>query len=169
MLYNKLIEQQKKLDKLCEDNDLEYTFSKEDFPIILTIKPLWEKAAQMRLDLGNDEPTTDPDARIELVFGHELTLRSFGDFVIDEDLLIKIKNGAKKLHYLYLQVYFEQQKQKEKKLWDAGRNQVENQQISTDFQQIDTEEEQNETDEQTDSELIVDDDTGEILWTDNAS
>ena len=71
MLYNKLAEQQEKLDKLCldklcEDNDLEYSFSRDDFPIIFTFRPMWEKAAQKKLDLGVEEPTTDPEARIEL-------------------------------------------------------------------------------------------------------
>ena len=31
MLYTKLTELQEKLDKLCEDNDLEYSFNKENF------------------------------------------------------------------------------------------------------------------------------------------
>lgn len=148
MLYNKLAEQQEKMDKLCEDNDLEYSFSRDDFPIIFTFRPMWEKAAQMRLDLGESEPTTDPDARIELVFGDELTLRSFGDFVIDDDQLNKIKNSAKKIHYLYLQLFFYQQKQKqkEKNQWNTGRNQVDNQQIYTDGQQEETEEEQEDVD-----------------------
>jgi hypothetical protein len=113
MLPTKLADQQDKLEKLCDDNDLQYTFKIDDFPIIVTIKPHWEKAAQQRIDFGEQEPTTDPNARIELVFGHELILRSYGDFVIDDDLLNKIKNSAKKLHYTFLQLYFLHQKEKE--------------------------------------------------------
>ena len=45
MLYNKLAEQQEKLDKLCEDNDLEYSFSRDDFPIIFTFRPMWGKGS----------------------------------------------------------------------------------------------------------------------------
>jgi hypothetical protein len=161
MLYTKLTELQEKLDKLCEDNDLEYSFSKEDFPIIFTFRPMWEKAAQMRLDLGESELTTDPDARIELVFGDELTLRSFGDFVIDDDQLNKIKNMAKKIHYLYLQLFFYKQKQIEKNQWNTGRNQVENQQISTDSQQIKTENKQDDTEETTDTEQMYNRKKGE--------
>ena len=114
MLYTKLTELQEKLDKLCEDNDLEYSFS------------------------------------------DELTLRSFGDFVIDDDQLNKIKNMAKKIHYLYLQLFFYKQKQIEKNQWNTGRNQVENQQISTDNQQIETENKQEDTEETADTEQMDD-------------
>lgn len=158
MLPTKLADQRDKLEKLCDDNDLQYTFKIDDFPIIVTIKPHWGKAAQQRIDFGEQEPTTDPNARIELVFGHELILRSYGDFVIDDDLLNKIKNSAKKLHYTFLQLYFLHQKKKESSIWRPGRYEAEKQKEEEQDQQATTE-----------SGVKIDKETGEVIYSEEES
>lgn len=43
---------------------------------------------------------------IKFIFGNELSISISDDFVISDDVLNKLKNNFKKLHYLYLQIYF---------------------------------------------------------------
>ena len=158
MLQTKLADQQDKLEKLCDDNDLQYGFKTDDFPIIVTIRPHWKKAAQQRIDFGEQEPTTDPNARIELVFGHELILRSYGDFVIDDDLLNKIKNSAKKLHYTFLQLYFLHQMEKAKSIWQTGRYKADEPDDKSEDQQATTE-----------SGVKIDKETGDVIYSEEES
>ncbi len=106
-------EQYTTLEKLCNDNRLEFSLSKEAYPITMTIRPYWEDAAQEKLafedmpDKSNAimEPT-DPEAFIKFIFADELHITTSHNFSIDEALFNKIKNNAKKLHYAYLQLFF---------------------------------------------------------------
>lgn len=94
-----------KIEKLCNENGLEFTFESSQFPIIATIRPNEELRNQLTIDLG-DETTNFVDGEIQLIFGDELTMKVLKDFRIEDGLLNKIKNQVKKLHYLYLQMYF---------------------------------------------------------------
>lgn len=110
-------EQLDKVRGICEKNKLEFELRKDRFPIVMTIRPQWEDAAQARLEfpcLPDDKPKTDPDAWIKLIFGNELVISTSLDFVIDDDLFSKIKNSCKKLHYAFLQLFFETVKTAEK-------------------------------------------------------
>ncbi len=114
-LFINFEEQHSKMEKLCDKNHLEFSLLKESFPIIMTISPIWEEAAQEKLEFQNmEEPCpakTDPEATIKFIFGEELTISTANDFLIDEALFGKIKNIAKKMHYAYLQLYFAHKKE----------------------------------------------------------
>lgn len=113
ILYDNFMDQYEKIEKLCGDSKLELSLNNNDFPIVLTVKPQWENAAQERIEFQDvdDTPRSDPDAEIKFIFGDELSISTSKDFLIDECLFNKIKNTAKKMHYAFLQFYFAQQKE----------------------------------------------------------
>lgn len=96
-----------KLGKACKDNRLEFDFETSKFPIVCRIKPNMESRDQLRFDLeGVDESSNFVNGEIKLVFGEELTMTVLNDFRIEDSELNKIKGLVKKLHYLFLQIYF---------------------------------------------------------------
>lgn len=112
-LTDKVQDEIAKLDKLCRENKLRFDFAKDQLPIKLITMPFIDaQKGQEPLfdkeDIPSDEPTTDPDARIEFIFvDGDIMVRTSKDFLIDDDVLNKIKSSAKKLHYLFLQWFFE--------------------------------------------------------------
>ena len=99
---------QEKIFKACRENDLEFSFESSKFPVVATISPDLEKLNQMSFDFGDDkqEKTNYINGKIQFIFGEELTMNILNDFRIEDKLLNKIKNLAKNLHYIYLQIYF---------------------------------------------------------------
>lgn len=97
---------EEKLENICIENKLEYSFETSKFPIILRIRPDFESKNQMKIDIGDD--TNFVNGEIQLIFANELTMKILNDFRIGDKLLNKIKNQAKKLHYIYLQMYFKE-------------------------------------------------------------
>lgn len=102
--YEKELE---KLEKLCDENKLEFELKKAEFPFIATIRPDRESRNQMRMDLGAEHEIFK-NGEIKLIFADELTMSIINDFMIEDNLLNRIKNQVKKLHYLYLQMYFKE-------------------------------------------------------------
>lgn len=94
-----------KVENLCTSNDLEFEFESSKFPIVAIIRPSEESRNQLVMDLG-DESSDFVNGEIELIFGDELTMKVINDFRIEDNLLNRIKNMTKKLHYIYLQMYF---------------------------------------------------------------
>jgi hypothetical protein len=96
-----------KLGKVCDENKLEFEFETSKFPIVCRIRPNLEERDQLRIDLQEvDEASNFINGEIKLVFGEELTMTVLNDFKIEDSLLNKIKGLVKKLHYLFLQIYF---------------------------------------------------------------
>ena len=95
-----------KLEDTCIENQLEYSFETSKFPIVLRITPNFEQKNQMKMDIGKDSNFVNGE--IQLIFADELTIKILNDFRIGDKLLNKIKNQAKKLHYIYLQMYFKE-------------------------------------------------------------
>ena len=60
----------------------------------------------MVMDFGDGE-SNFVNGKIQLIFGDELIVK-VDDFYIEDGLLNGIKNAAKKVHYLYLQMYFKE-------------------------------------------------------------
>lgn len=46
------------------------------------------------------------NGEIQFIFTDELTMKVLNDFRIEDGLLNRVKNQVKKLHYIYLQMYF---------------------------------------------------------------
>lgn len=96
-----------KIEKLCQENNLEFTFESSKFPIIATIRPSEEAKNQLTIDFGDeDENKNFVNGEIQFIFADELEMKVLNDFRIEDGLLNKIKTQVKKLHYLYLQMYF---------------------------------------------------------------
>ena len=100
-----------KLEKLCENNSLDFAFVPGDFPLVMSVTPDAYRDVQQKIKDDCDPVVID--ARINSIFGEELQVKMLGDFTIDAALMNKIKNMATKLHYLFLQLWFIQQGQNE--------------------------------------------------------
>ena len=105
----------KKLDNVCEENNLVYRFRRDSYPITLTIRPAGDIAEQLDMLANADEGGyTSPDAAI--VFSYrdgELTYKTIHTFSIDDALLSRIKNLFKKLHFCWLQYFHRDLMQKQ--------------------------------------------------------
>lgn len=98
----------KKLEGICEENNLIFSFNHNRYPITLTIQPLAGMDAQMTmLEAAEDEGYISPDAR--LVFAYKdgaLTYQISETFTIGDALFSKLKNLFKNLHFTWLQYFF---------------------------------------------------------------
>lgn len=96
-----------KIEDLCYENTLEFDFESSKFPIVATIRPNEESRNQLTIGFGDEEEITNfVNGEIQFIFADELTMKVLNDFRIEDGLLNKIKNQVKKLHYIYLQMYF---------------------------------------------------------------
>ena len=110
MLQAKYDEVEEKLETLCDKEDLEVEIYRLGFPITVTIKP--QLGSQVSLFDSDNGVTTevykagDEKREMQIIFDEDLTIKFIGGFVIDDDLLNKIRSLSKKLHYLWLQLFF---------------------------------------------------------------
>ena len=97
----------KKLEGICDENDLVYTLSVKGYPITLTIKPVQGLEEQMTLlALADEKPYNNPDATIQFIMEDGvLTYKMSERFTIGDALFNKIKNLFKKLHFCYLMMF----------------------------------------------------------------
>ena len=93
-----------KVQETCDSEKLMIEWSNHHFPIIATIKEDDTDKDQVTMDMGEEEQKQLGQMRF--VFDDELIIQVDDNFYISDDLLNKLKNQLKKLHYLYLQVYF---------------------------------------------------------------
>lgn len=107
MLNQNYEKELQKIEGLCNENGLEFEFIKVKFPIIAIVRPDIESRNQIVMKLGDGEVTRNGE--IKFIFSDELTMQIIDDFTIEDSLLNKIKNATKRLHYAYLQMYFEKQ------------------------------------------------------------
>lgn len=98
----------KKLQGVCDENDLVFRFVRTEYPITLTISPASVDMAQIAMPGVQDEDeASSPDATI--VFSIKdgiLSYKISQTFTISDALFSKIKNLFKKLHYFWLQFFF---------------------------------------------------------------
>jgi hypothetical protein len=107
--YFKYGSYKKKLQNICEENDLIFRFSHESYPITLTVSPNPEKADQIGMAevIGGDEYPDSPNASLVFAFiDGSLTYRMSETFTIGDALFSKIKNLYKNMHSLWLQFFF---------------------------------------------------------------
>lgn len=96
-----------KLEKACKESRLDFDFETSKFPVVCRIRPNIESRDQLRMDLKDiDESSNFVNGEVKLIFGEELTMSVLNDFRIEDSQLNKIKGLVKKLHYLFLQIYF---------------------------------------------------------------
>jgi hypothetical protein len=98
---------EKKLQNICEENNLTYRFFKDGYPIILKIMPIGGMDNQMSM-LENSEETgfISPDAFILFAIkGGSLEIKTSETFTIGDALFGKLKNLYKNMHSLWLQTF----------------------------------------------------------------
>lgn len=97
----------KKLDNICDENNLVATISKNRYPITMTIRPLTGMDEQLSmLEEAEDEGYISPEAYI--VFAYKdgnLTYKTSETITISDTLFAKLKNLYKNLHYMWLQYF----------------------------------------------------------------
>lgn len=95
-----------KLQALCDENMLTFSFS-EEYPITLTVRPQQGLDNQLTmLEMADDVPFNSPNATI--VFKMEdgaLTYYLSERFIISDALFSKIKGLFVKMHFAYLQSF----------------------------------------------------------------
>ncbi len=98
----------KKLEGICDENNLLFSFNHNRYPITLTIRPVSGMDAQISmLEAAEDEGYISPDASI--VFAYKdgaLTYKISETFTIGDALFSKLKNLFKNLHFTWLQYFF---------------------------------------------------------------
>lgn len=98
----------KKLQGICDENNLVFRFRRDTYPITLTIKPVGGMGAQLSM-LENVEETgyTSPDAYIMFTYKDgDITYKTSETFTIGEALFKKILNLFKNMYFCWLQYFF---------------------------------------------------------------
>lgn len=97
----------KKLDGICNENDLVFRFVNNTYPITLTIRPVSGLGEQMSLLESAEDDYISPDACIVFSFvDGAVFYKTYGRFPISETLFNKIKNLFKNMHTCWLQYFF---------------------------------------------------------------
>lgn len=98
----------KKLEGVCDENNLVFRFRQNEYPISLTILPNQGVEEQMDLLAGDTEKvTSSPDARLVFYYKDgDLIYRISEGFVIGDALFSKLKNLYKNMHFTWLQYFF---------------------------------------------------------------
>ena len=98
----------KKLQGICDENNLVYRFCRDRYPITLTIRPVSGLEEQMSmLESVEENGYTSPDAFIAFAYKDgALTYKTSKTFTISDALFSKIKNLYKNLHTMWCQFFF---------------------------------------------------------------
>ena len=98
----------KKLEGVCDENNLVFRFRQNEYPISLTILP--NSGVEEQMDLlasDTDKVTSSPDARLVFYYKDgDLIYRISENFVIGDALFSKLKNLYKNMHSTWLQYFF---------------------------------------------------------------
>lgn len=101
----------KKLQGICDKNNLDYSIRNQKYPFLMTVKPLGGMDAQQTMMEGMENPGDtgyiSPDA--SLVFAYRdgvLTYKISETFTISDALFTKIKNLFKNMHSLWMMYFF---------------------------------------------------------------
>ena len=97
----------KKLQGICDENNLTFRFINNHYPITLTIRPVTGLGEQMSLLESAEDDYISPDACIVFSFvDGAVFYKTYGRFPISETLFNKIKNLFKNMHTCWLQYFF---------------------------------------------------------------
>ena len=104
-----------KLENICDENGLIYTFNTEGYPIMLTIQPQQGLDAQLSmLEMAEEKPFNSPDATIQFIMEDgALTLKMNERFTLPETLFTKIKNLFLKMHASFLGAFYRDVREKD--------------------------------------------------------
>lgn len=114
-IYEKYRTMCEKLATLMDEHNLIYVFKTEAEPITLEVKRNESEKVE-QLSLVAQGRKSSSDAKISFIFdGGEIIVNTEGELFMTEALINKIKNIAKKLHYLYLHLFYVDNKARAKR------------------------------------------------------
>ena len=96
----------KKLQGVCDENELVFRFKNDRYPITLTIQPVKGLEQMSLLENSEGKDQSSPDAA--MVFAYKdgvLTYKISETFTISDTLFSKIKNLYKNMHAMWLQFF----------------------------------------------------------------
>lgn len=97
----------KKLQGVCDENDLVFRFRCDSYPLTLTIRPVSGVEEQMTLlEKAEDSGYTSPDAALIFIYKDGVIDHSVhGTFTISDVLFTKIRNLFRNMHFMWLQFF----------------------------------------------------------------
>ncbi len=102
-----------KLENTCEENHLSYKLVTRD-PIGIVIRPDMTMEGQITM-LDNPTGYNGKDSSLTIFFADAGVEYKFtGEFSISKQLLSKLLNAARKIHYMYLWVFFRDEMERRK-------------------------------------------------------
>lgn len=106
--YAKYESYYKKLEGICNENGLVFSFKKNQYPIRLTIKPTSDVGEQLAmLEMADEKAYMSPDAYLSFSMEDgELSWKTAENFSISDTLFSKLKNLYKNMHTCWTQHFF---------------------------------------------------------------
>lgn len=97
----------KKLQGICDENNLVYRFRADKYPIMLTVQTTGSLDGQMTmLERAEEDGYRSPDAQLVFAYkGGDLVYKISETFTIGDALFNKLKNLFKNMHTLWLQFF----------------------------------------------------------------
>ena len=107
--YDNLKKAEEKLATILLDENLVHTFSTKTYPITLIVSNDRSPGAQMEFYATGDDGKSSAEAVLKLIFNlNGLKIQTDNRFVIEDAMMNKIKNQAKKMYHAYLEGYYAQ-------------------------------------------------------------
>ena len=103
----KLESYKKKLENVCEKNDLQYKLFLSGYPIYMEISPVMEPDDQMvMLEAAEERPFNSPDAKLVFTMRDgDLTYKMSQRLTIGKALMNKLTNLFENIHRCYIQMF----------------------------------------------------------------
>jgi hypothetical protein len=98
----------KKLEGICNENGLVFSFKKDQYPIRLTIKPTDGVGEQLTLlEMADEKAYMSPDAYLSFyIEDGELNWKTSRTFAISDTLFAKLRTLYKNMHLFWTQHFF---------------------------------------------------------------
>lgn len=98
----------KKLQGICDENGLVFSFKRDIYPIRLTVRPTQDVGGQMEmLEMADEKGYTSPDAFLSFFMQDgELVMKTSKTLTMSDTLIGKLRNLYKNMHYLWLQHFY---------------------------------------------------------------
>ena len=104
----KFISQVKKLQGLCDEHNLVYTYTRDQYPLMLTVKTTGDVSGQMSmLEDAEEDGFRSPDARLTYVYKNgDIEIHSEGKFTISKSLRDKFEAIFTRMNSFWLSFFF---------------------------------------------------------------
>lgn len=109
--YAKFESYYKKLEGICNENGLVFSFKRTQYPIRLTVKPLSGVGEQLAmLEMADEKAYMSPEAYLSFSMEDgDLSWKTSDTFTISDTLFSKLKNLYKNMHLCWVEHFFRYQ------------------------------------------------------------